>query len=158
MRFVIGSDHAGKELKQKFKDQMLDLELKVSDKSPHNEEDDDYPDFAEKVVEDLDDDSMGLLICGTGIGMSIAANRYEGIRAALIKNQEEARLARAHNNANILVLGANNRLSTGDVRSILISFMKTEFEGGRHKTRVDKLDDYEDDDTEEYDDDDDEEK
>lgn len=151
MKFIIASDHAGRELKQKFKDQMLDLELKVSDKSPHNEPDDDYPDFVEKVVEEIDDDNFGLLICGTGIGMSIAANRYEGIRAALVRNQEEARIARAHNDANILVLSGSNRLSTGDVRSILISFMKTEFDGGRHKQRIDKIDEYDED---EYDEDD----
>ncbi|WP_334091389.1 ribose 5-phosphate isomerase B [Helicobacter typhlonius] len=113
--------------------------FKVVDLAPQSENRVDYPDFAQKVCEAIDlESSRGILICGSGIGMSIAANRYKHIRAALCTDAYMAKMARAHNNANVLCMG--ERISgVGEVESILEAFISTEFEGGRHLMRVEKL-------------------
>ena len=104
----------------------------------------DYPDFAKKMVQTLfaKKADLGILICGTGIGISIAANRYKGIRAALIYNSEAAKLAKQHNNANILVFGGRT-MAVDDVINSIDTFMQSEYEGGRHQRRLDKIEDTE---------------
>lgn len=136
---VIGSDHAGFELKRVLKKKLAALGYSVADAGTDDETSVDYPDFAQAVVQEIVDGhaARGVLICGTGIGMSIAANRNPGIRAALVHSKETARLAREHNDANVLVLGS--RMSSGDEANWLETFLSTAFEGGRHERRVAKL-------------------
>lgn len=137
---VIASDHAGVELKALLSKDLAQAGYTMEDLGPQTAESVDYPDFAKKLCEWVlaHSGSKGVLICGSGIGMSIAANRYTGIRAALCHNGLEASLTRRHNDANVLCLGA--RLIGQDVaRDALMIFLKTEFEGGRHKGRVAKL-------------------
>ena len=137
---AIASDHAGFPLKQSLAEYMKDLGLQVEDLGTGSDESVDYPDFALRLVNYMSEheDATGVLICGSGIGMSIAANRFSFIRAALVRNTEEAVLCRQHNDANVLVLGGR---ITGedDARHILNAFLNTEFSGGRHTARVEKL-------------------
>ncbi len=138
MKFIIASDHAGRDVKERFKDTLESLGVEYEDLSPENGEGDDYPDYAEKVVSKVKETGcMGFLSCGTGMGVSMAANRNIGIRAALVHSVEDAELARKHNDANILVLG-NNKMY--NLKEITKTFMNTSFEGGRHERRVKKLD------------------
>jgi ribose 5-phosphate isomerase B len=137
---AIASDHAGFELKEILKQDIAGLGFEVHDMGPGSTASVDYPDYAAALSEwvTAHDGSMGVLICGSGIGMSIAANRFRGIRAALCHNGLSAALARKHNNANVLCLGA--RLTGSDVaKDCLRQFLTTEFEGGRHEGRVAKL-------------------
>ena len=140
MKIFIGSDHAGYALKRKMEHVLQQEGHEVTDCGTHTEESCDYPDFAHQVARSVlaEPVSLGVLICGSGIGMSIAANRHEGIRAALCHTALEARLSREHNNANILVLGA--RL-TGEDHAFhcLETFLATTFSGGRHDRRVRKI-------------------
>lgn len=132
------SDHAGFELKNHLKQRFSDYEWQ--DLGAFNEESVDYPDYAEKLASELKSrpSERGLLICGSGQGMAIKANRHSWIRAAVCWNEEVARLARAHNNANVLCLAS--RLVSREVNErILTAFMSAPFEGGRHQRRVDKL-------------------
>ncbi|CUU40068.1 MULTISPECIES: ribose 5-phosphate isomerase B [Helicobacter] len=137
--YFIGTDHAGYKLKAFVIAFLQERGFKVVDLAPQSENRVDYPDFAQKVCEAIDlESSRGILICGSGIGMSIAANRYKHIRAALCTDAYMAKMARAHNNANVLCMG--ERISgVGEVESILEAFISTEFEGGRHLMRVEKL-------------------
>lgn len=141
MKIYIASDHAGKATKEKVKEILKDLNYGFIDLSPKNSSDDDYPDFAHKVAKHVseDENAYGFLSCGTGIGISIAANKHEGIRAAKINNEEEAILSRKHNNANVLVIGNNNDFTDSSLRKILERFYSTEFEKGRHLRRVKKI-------------------
>lgn len=137
-----GSDHAGFELKRLLQRQLSDLNLPWEDVGSY--EDDirvDYPKYAEAVAERVLENSggRGLLVCGSGMGMMIAANRFKGIRAALCHDVTSARLARSHNDANILVLG-ERLIGVSVAHDILKIFMTTEFEGGRHQKRVDQID------------------
>ena len=137
---VISSDHNGYLLKNAIIQHLKSQNLSIEDLGPSNEEKVDYPDYAKKVVDRILERTsiVGILICDTGIGMSIAANRSSGIRAALCCNVFMAERARLHNDANILVLGA--RL-TNEAESLAIvnKFLETKFEGGRHSTRLSKL-------------------
>ena len=137
--YFIGTDHAGYKLKAFVIAFLQERGFKVVDLAPQSENRVDYPDFAQKVCEAIDlESSRGILICGSGIGMSIAANRYKHIRAALCTDAYMAKMARAHNNANVLCMG--ERISgVGEVESILEAFISTEFECGRHLMRVEKL-------------------
>ncbi|MGE0764218.1 MAG: ribose 5-phosphate isomerase B [Bdellovibrionales bacterium] len=134
---VVGSDHAGFELKQHLKKSLP--QLPWQDEGTFNTESVDYPDFADKVCALVNPPMVaGVLICGSGQGMAIRANRHKHIRAALCWHEEIARLARAHNDANVLCLGAR----TMDYKvcvQVLNTFLTTGFEGGRHAGRVDKL-------------------
>ena len=113
--------------------------MKVDDQGTYSEESVDYPDYAKKVSEVvLRGAAVGILICGTGIGISMAANRHPGIRAALCENEFTARMARAHNDANILCMGGRV-VGTALAESIVNTFLSTSFEGGRHARRVDKI-------------------
>ena len=138
MRIVIASDHGGYEYKQKFIAHLTD-KYEIRDLGPHDDASVDYPDYAHKLCTYIPNDAdMGILLCGTGIGMSIVANRYNNIRAALCKDEESACLARQHNDANVLALGER---VVGSIQAIdcVQAFLDTPFAGGRHQKRIDKL-------------------
>lgn len=136
----IAVDHGGFALKQPVSEEIRALGFEVLDLGTHDEESVDYPDMAAKLVAAIADRqiSRGVLICGTGIGISIAANRHPGIRAALCYDTETAALARQHNNANVMCLGGRKTDPTR-AREMTRIFLETEFEGGRHARRVGKL-------------------
>ncbi len=137
---AIASDHAGVKLKDKIIRDLRKKNVKVLDLGTDSEERVDYPDFTYKMVEEIIEKtvSQGILICGTGIGMSIAANRSSDIRAALCTSEFMAERARSHNDANILVLGS--KLVDDDISIKMVEkFLKTEFEGGRHARRIAKI-------------------
>lgn len=137
---ALASDHSGLTLRADLREMLAAMGIETLDLGPDSTESVDYPDFAGKVVEAVQSGraEMGVLICGTGIGMSMAANRHKGIRAALCHDVTTARLARQHNNAQILCLGARI-LGTETARDCLVTFLEAEYEGGRHQRRVDKL-------------------
>lgn len=135
----IGSDHAGFDLKNLLGNALAASGFNVIDHGTHNHDSCDYPLIAQKLCKAVEaNESTGILICGTGIGMSIAANRFQGIRAALCASELQGRLARRHNNANILCLGAR---ITGSELALAITraFLESGFEGGRHERRVNEL-------------------
>ena len=136
---LIASDHAGYKLK-KIIIQELQGEIKFDDLGPFSEDSVDYPDYARKLSKkiDLKKDLLGVLICGSGIGMSMVANRFKNVRAALCMNNEMSSLARQHNDANILVLGSR-LISEQEAIKCLLVFLKTNYEGGRHQARLDKF-------------------
>ncbi len=135
MRISIASDHAGFDLKSAL------ASASFLDEGVFSTETSDYPDYARIVCHKLlnGDIDFGILICGTGIGMSMAANRFKGIRAALCHTSQDALYARAHNNANILCLGARTQ-DVETAKEIVNVFLETPFEGGRHQRRIDKMD------------------
>jgi len=138
-RIHIGSDHAGFDMKELLKAFLKHLGYEVVDHGTHSDQSTDYPDYAhpvsEKVLQDL---TLGILLCGSANGMCMTANKHQGIRAALCWNAEIARLARQHNNANILCVPARF-VSTEDAETIARVFLETDFEGGRHANRVNKI-------------------
>jgi len=136
---LIASDHAGFKLK-KILIQQFQGKLKFDDLGAFSENSVDYPDYARKLSKKIDsnDYNLGVLICGSGIGMSIVANRFKNVRAALCMNNKMSMLARKHNNANILVLGSR-LISEQEAIKCLLMFLKTNYEGGRHQARLDKL-------------------
>jgi len=135
-RIVIGSDHAGYDLKEKVKDHLEKIGYTVEDKGVHQAERTDYPRYAHAVSERvLETACLGVLICGSGNGVCMTANKHKGIRAALVWTEELAMLARAHNNANILCLPARF-IREEDAYDMMDSFLQTSFEGGRHEQRV----------------------
>ena len=137
---MIGVDHAGVELKEFLLNTLSERGIRWEDIGTFGAESVDYPDFAFKVAQAVSSGraSLGLLICGTGIGMSIAANRVSGVRAALCNDLYTARMARAHNNANILTMGSRV-VGPGLALSIVETFLETPFEKGRHLRRIKKL-------------------
>lgn len=141
MNVVIGSDHGGYELKEALVPFLKEEGFDVLDVGTHDLASVDYPDFAKKVTEVvLEESILGILICGTGIGISIAANKVKGIRAALCSEEFSARMSRRHNNANILCLGGR---TTGVelAKSIVKAYLEEDFEGGRHQRRVELIED-----------------
>lgn len=140
MKIYAGSDHGGYELKQTLIKRLLELGHQVEDMGTHSLNSCDYPDYAHAVAANVisDPGSMGLLTCGSGIGISIAANRHHGIRAALCHCSLEAELARRHNDANVLVMGGR-LVGEALAVDILEKFFATDFEGGRHTGRVRKI-------------------
>lgn len=146
-KIILGSDHAGRALKEKIKEILEENNLRrehmtlIVDVSPTNIPTDDYPDFAKKVSLNVirNSDTLGILICKTGIGMSIAANKFKGIRAALCKTSNDAKFAREHNNANILVLSGGQKYSEDELRKIIYKFEGSKFQVGRHQKRVNKI-------------------
>ena len=137
---IIASDHAGFLVKEKVKIFLNKSKIKSLDLGTFSEERVDYPDYAKKLALSVKKkSSFGILICGSGIGVSIAANRFKKVRAAVCYNQISASLARKHNNANVLCLGAR-LISLKNVQKIVYTFISTKFEGGRHINRVKKLD------------------
>ena len=138
-KILIASDHAGFKLK-KILIAELQGEIKFEDLGPFTENSVDYPDYARKLSKKIDSkkDLIGVLICGSGIGMSMVANRFKNVRAALCMNNKMSMLARQHNNANILVLGSR-LISEQEAIKCLLVFLKTNYEGGRHQARLDKF-------------------
>ncbi|MEG2348716.1 MAG: ribose 5-phosphate isomerase B [Clostridia bacterium] len=140
---IIGSDHAGKEVKNKLIEYMYENRIEYADVTKIQEEQDDYPDVAQKIASNVlsVNSNLGIAICGTGIGMSIACNKIRGIRAALCTDQYMAEMSRKHNNANILCLGSRleESINIENVIKIVRSFMDSFYEGGRHDKRILKL-------------------
>jgi len=140
MKIAIGADHAGFELKNQLGDLLRKLGHEVCDFGTNSTEAVDYPDFAWRVAKAVASETVerGVLVCGSGVGMSIAANKVRGIRAVLGVTPEEVRLTRSHNNANVLTLGA--RFTEPEMaRELLQIFLDTPFDGGRHERRVAKI-------------------
>jgi ribose 5-phosphate isomerase B len=138
---MIGADHAGFELKEFILKILSAKGIRWKDVGTFNDESVDYPDFAFKVAKAVSSGRVktGILICGTGIGMSITANRLPRVRAALCNDLYTVRMARAHNNANILALGSRV-VGSGLAREIVLTFLETPFEKGRHLRRIKKMD------------------
>ena len=141
MKYFIGTDHAGFEVKPFVIEYLQKKGIEVEDLGTYSTESVDYPDFAHKVAEAVlaNEGTKGILICGSGIGMSLAANKHTGIRAALCHDYYTAEMARRHNDANVLCFGARI-VGLGVIESILEAWLSTEFEGGRHERRVKKID------------------
>jgi ribose 5-phosphate isomerase B len=140
MRIALGADHAGVALKNHVKKRLDERGIASVDFGTDSGDSVDYPDFARRVADAVasGEATAGILVCGTGIGMAIAANKVPGIRAAPVNDEMSARLSREHNNANILALGA--RLTTPEVADAIVNlFIDTPFGGGRHQRRIDKI-------------------
>src|SRR5215813_4185318 len=140
MKIAIASDHAGYEEKERLKPLLDELGIQYEDLGTVSTDSVDYPDYARKVGEEVASGHVeqGLLVCGSGTGMAIAANKVPGVRAAVAWNEEIARLARQHNNANVLSIGARTT-PEDDIPKIVKTWFDTKFEGGRHAGRVDKI-------------------
>lgn len=140
-RVIIGSDHGGFQLKSRIADDLKRNGYDVTDLGIFSDSPVDYPPIAEEVATRVvADDYRGILVCGTGIGMSIAANKVPGIRAARCVTREDAEMARRHNNANILTLGERTLDNTYiDPIDIVYIFLRTDFDGGRHERRVEEI-------------------
>ena len=137
---VIASDHGGLELKEAIKSTLEARGVDVQDLGTINSESVDYPDFGEKVARAVSSGvaEHGILVCGTGIGMSIVANKFPGVRAALVNDAFTAQMSREHNDANILVMGGRV-LNSEEAAKMVEIWLDTEFEGGRHQRRLDKI-------------------
>jgi ribose 5-phosphate isomerase B len=140
MKVAIGGDHAGFQLKSKFIDKLKSLAHNVEDFGPFNEDSCDYPDFAHQVAKGVQNKSfnLGIVICGSGNGVNMVANKYQDVRSALCWDTELAFMARAHNNANVLAVPARY-ISEEKAFDILNEFLTTAFEGGRHEKRMNKI-------------------
>ena len=139
-KICIASDHAGYKLKENIKDFLIKKNVSIFDLGPMNENSVDYPDYAKKVANRVkaNKSDIGILVCGSGTGMAISANKLKDIRAAVCYNNQSTRLSRLHNNANIISLGS--RLTKKNTAIKLVSiFLNTKFEGGRHLRRVKKI-------------------
>lgn len=144
MRIHIGSDHAGFPLKEAVKARLVEEGHEVVDVGAHSEESVDYPLYAGPVARAVaaKEADFGILVCGTGLGMEIAANKVHGVRAVQVNDPEFAKMARMHNNANVLTLAGRYTTAEAAVR-IVDAFISTPFEGGRHDRRVDQITDLE---------------
>ena len=140
MRIALASDHAGYAEKERLKPLLTDLGVEFDDLGTASEESVDYPDYAKKVAEQIAEGRVeqGVLVCGSGTGMAITANKVPGVRAAVAWSEEIARLARQHNNANVLAIGARTT-PPDDIPKIVRAWFSTDFEGGRHAARVEKI-------------------
>ena len=139
-RIPIAADHAGFEMKEQIAAELRRLGYEVEDLGTHSTESTDYPQYAHKVAAEIasGEAERGVLLCGTGLGMGYAANRHAGVRAAVVWTPEVARLAREHNDANVLVLPARC-IDSDTARDILHTFLESRFEGGRHQRRVEGI-------------------
>lgn len=140
MKVVVGSDHGGFELKEVLKNYLEEKCIDVTDVGAYDTNSVDYPDIAVKACEKVTSGecSWGVLVCGTGIGISMAANKVSGIRCALVGNEYSAEMTKRHNNANMLAFGG--RVTGSDLaKNILDAYINAEFEGGRHQKRIDKI-------------------
>ena len=139
-KIFISSDHAGYKLKEAIKSYLSKKKLSFQDMGPYNADRVDYPDFAHKVAKIVktNKDNIGILVCGSGMGMNIAANRHKNIRAAQCFNLKSTKLSRLHNDANIITLGSR-LLTKKNALSCVCVFLNTKFEGGRHSTRIKKI-------------------
>ncbi len=139
-KIVLGGDHAGFALKEKVRAYLVSQGYDVEDAGPHSQELVDYPDFAEKVATRVaaKQADFGVLMCGTGLGVAIAANKVPGIRAATCNDTLSAHFARAHNDANVLTMGGR-LIDEATAQKVLDTWLSTPFEGGRHQCRVEKI-------------------
>lgn len=138
MKIFIASDHAAFNEKNTLVD-YLKTQHEVIDLGTNTSESTHYPEWTLKLVKKvLEEKTFGILLCGSGIGVSMVANRFKGIRAALCRDEEDAKMSRLHNNANVLCLGGR-RNSMDEIKKISDVFLSTEFEGGRHQTRIDQF-------------------
>lgn len=139
-KLALGSDHAGFKLKERIKNFLKEKGFKVEDYGTNSEERADYPDYAHKVASAIEsgESKRGIVICGSGNGINIAANRHKAVRSALCWKAELAELARAHNDANVLALPARF-IGEDEALKCIEAFLKTEFEGGRHSDRINKI-------------------
>lgn len=146
-KIALAADHAGYDEKEKIKATLDELGVEYDDMGTNSGDSVDYPDYARKVAEAVSkgEYEQGLLVCGSGTGMAIAANKVKGVRAAVAWNEETASLARRHNNANVLAVGARTT-PEADIPKILKAWFTSDFEGGRHGNRVDKISEIEKDD------------
>jgi len=144
MRIALGSDHGGFELKEMIKEYLLDKGYEIVDCGTNSTQSVDYPEYGIKVAKAINDKEadLGIAVCGTGIGISIAANKVKGIRAALCTDSYMAKMAREHNNANILALGARV-VGQGLATDIVDAFLATSFSGWRHTRRVEQISQFE---------------
>lgn len=140
MRIALGADHAGFSLKEFLRRELEAAGHEVTDFGTHSADSSDYPDYAHKVASAVAEGrcERGILVCFTGVGMSISANRHRGVRAALAYNADVVELTRRHNNANVLALGAKY-VSPAQAREWVKTFLETPFDGGRHERRVKKM-------------------
>lgn len=140
MKIALGADHAGYELKDQIKQHLQKQGIDVSDEGTLSPESVDYPDYARAVAHDVSQQraDLGILVCGSGIGMAIAANKVHGIRAAKVDTEYEAQMSREHNDANVLTLGARI-LKPDEAMRIVDKWLTTQFAGGRHERRVEKI-------------------
>ncbi len=140
MKIALGADHAGYELKNRIKAWLAQQGHTPLDEGTNAPDSVDYPDYARRVADDVSSHraELGILVCGTGIGMAITANKVPGIRAANVSSEFEAQMSREHNNANVLTLGARI-LSDDEAQRIVAKWLGTQFAGGRHQNRVDKI-------------------
>lgn len=146
MKIAIGSDHAGFEEKERLKKTLDEIGVEYTDVGTNSHDSVDYPDFARRVGELVASGAVerGVLVCGSGIGVAIAANKVDGVRAAQAWNEETARLSRQHNDANVLTIGARV-LPEDEIPKIVKAWFAADFEGGRHAGRVQKIHDIEED-------------
>ncbi|PIC62592.1 ribose 5-phosphate isomerase B [Sporosarcina sp. P13] len=144
MKVAISSDHGGNNLRKEITDLLKELGIEYVDYGPDSDASVDYPDYAIPVANDVAAGKVdrGILICGTGIGMSIAANKVKGIRCALVHDVFSAKATREHNDSNIIAMG-ERVIGAGLAREIVSTWLTTEFEGGRHERRIDKMMDLE---------------
>jgi ribose 5-phosphate isomerase B len=140
MKIAVGADHAGFELKNQIKEALVKQGIIVHDEGTNSGESVDYPDYARLVAHDVAEKraELGILVCGSGIGMAISANKVPGIRAANVSSEHEAQMSREHNNANVLTLGARI-LDREQALAIVQKWLSTPFAGGRHERRVEKI-------------------
>jgi len=139
-KISISSDHAGFELKESIKKFLIKKKFLVLDLGPRDDRSVDYPDYAKKLAKNIisKKSDTGILVCGSGIGMAMSANRFKKIRAAVCYNVKSTKLSRSHNNANIIAIGS--RLTNKNLAlKLLMIFLKTKFDGGRHKRRTNKI-------------------
>ena len=139
-KICIASDHAGYELKEKIKDYLINKSISVIDLGPHTDHSVDYPDYAKKVAKRLvlKKSDAGVLVCGSGTGMAITANKFKGIRAAQCYSKSSTILSRQHNNSNIICLGSR-MLKYKDAFKYVTYFLNTKFKNGRHQKRINKI-------------------
>jgi ribose 5-phosphate isomerase B len=141
MKIALGSDHAAFEMKEIVKNLLLSQKFDVIDVGVYNSDRADYPDYAKKVSHEVVTQNIqGILLCGSGIGVSMVANRFKGVRAALCRAPEDAEMARRHNDANVLCLGARFN-SEEEIKNIIKAWFEHSFEGGRHADRIHKFTD-----------------
>jgi len=139
-KILISSDHAGFKLKESIKDYLITKKIKFEDLGPKNDSSVDYPDYAHKVARrvKLNKSNVGILVCGSGTGMNIAANKHKNVRAAQCFNLKSTKLSRLHNDANIITLGSR-LISKKNALKLISVFLNTKFEGGRHLKRIKKI-------------------
>lgn len=140
MKIILASDHAAFNEKQALLAFLKEQNHEVLDVGTHSTESTHYPEWAKKLVEEVRTQKVpGILLCGSGIGVSMVANRFSGIRAALCRDEDDAKMSRLHNNANVLCL-SGRKTPVEQLKKITSTFLSTEFEGGRHQTRIDLFD------------------